>query len=93
MPTNDIADGLGGRLLHTITFQYSRDLLKAVASSLGRVGDCASTMEVETFIREAVAANVQDLVQTHLHRPSVMKAKVRKSSTVKTGMKARLRRT
>lgn len=88
--------------LHTITFRYPREFLKAVASSLGRVGDTATTMEAEEFIREAVKANIECLLEEHLGRSSTLKARVsrggteRKSTFPSKGngrMKARLRRT
>lgn len=64
--------------LHTITFRYPRTFLKAVAASLGRVGDYASTMEAETFIREAVKANIESLMAEHLERRSTLKVRIRR---------------
>lgn len=66
--------------IHTITFHYPKAFRKAVASSLGRIGDTATLGETEAFIREAVRLNIEDLMKEHLQRPSGLKVKVRRRS-------------
>lgn len=56
--------------LHTITFRYPKAFRKAVAKSLGRDGTLPSTQtEAEDFIREAVNANINDLMEEMFDPP------------------------
>lgn len=66
--------------MHTITFRYPKRFRKAVAASLGRMGDTATLSETEEFIREAVRLNIDALIEEHLGRTSSLKVRVRKRS-------------
>lgn len=65
--------------LKTITFRIPKEFRKAVAASLGRVGDTASMGETEEFIREAVKLNIMALMEEHGQRRSSLRARVRRS--------------
>lgn len=61
--------------LHTITFRFPKEFRRAVANSLGRIGDRATIMEVEEYLREVVKVNVEALMEDHLQRKSRMTVK------------------
>ena len=77
--------------LHTVTFRFPRDFRKAVAHSLGRIGDTATLAETEEYLREVVKVNVEALMADHLQRKSVMTAKRTSRPTTNGGLKARVR--
>lgn len=71
--------------IHTITFRYPREFLTAMAKVAGRKEEWPSPItkaETEVFIREAIQANIQAILDEFRPKPktkSKLFAKVRRT--------------
>lgn len=68
----------GNGQIHTMTFRFTMEFRRALAASLGRVGDLATIAEVEEFLREAAAVNIKAVIDEHTNGRSRLTAKVRR---------------